>query len=581
MKKLLILIFFAVSVSAQSFAQALMYNPWVENIRAGEDIDSISIPAWVYFSAVDGKAYLADNIVNRAQALVFAPIEADSAGQAMFAGIYEWPDSLDVGKSYYLTSTAGRTSAIRNNNATAVGTAVSPTRMLVAPGQTNPNGIDESIYTTNGTIPGNVARHISLDSAAAISITYPIGQPMLTLYSGDDSTCVNASVFMQSPDGDTEFLLNDANLVLGRNGNYTYYTDTSITSSVTIGAVTGSFSIKADITEVTKPIVLVGDTLVAGISDATFITRKWAEDNLSGGGGGSSDALGTGFTSGGGTGTIPDGTVATCDGSFDIDGGFSGFDNKLTFSPSGIGDYANFIGIKHDNDNFLACFQDIGDESEFAIRGSVLKDSEFKGQVAVYPSVVNFESANIVSNSNARFSAAAASAAVMQHDDGAGKVVQVTVGSGNVEVVTTTGALIPPRLTETQRDALTPSEGWTVHNTTTHTPQYYDGSAWQNTARPYKVYAAIINQGGGSDPVATVLENTLGGTVVWTRSDVGSYLGTLTGAFLEGKTWTTSLVFTVSSYAKLFRNDDDSVRLFANDGDGEIENTPIEIRVYN
>ena len=288
MKKLLILFLLSVSISAQSFAQALMYNPWVENIVAGEDIDSISIPAWVYFSAVDGKAYLADNIVNRAQALVFAPIEADSAGQAMFAGIYEWPDSLDVGKSYYLTSTAGRTSSTRVANASTVGVAVSATRMLIGPGRLSPNGIDESIYTTNGTIPGNVARHISLDSAAAISITYPIGQPMLTLYSGDDSTCVNASVFMQSPDGDTEFLLNDANLVLGRNGNYTYYTDTSITSSVTVGAVTGSFNIKADSTEVTKPVVLVGDPLGTGISDGTLITRKWAEDNLSGGGGGAS-----------------------------------------------------------------------------------------------------------------------------------------------------------------------------------------------------------------------------------------------------------------------------------------------------
>jgi hypothetical protein len=47
----------------------------------------------------------------------------------------------------------------------------------------------------------------------------------------------------------------------------------------------------------------------------------------------------------------------------------------------------------------------------------------------------------------------------------------------------------------------------------------------------YKVYTAILNQSGTSVPVATVLENTLGGTVVWSYSGTGSYQATLTGAF--------------------------------------------------
>ena len=46
-----------------------------------------------------------------------------------------------------------------------------------------------------------------------------------------------------------------------------------------------------------------------------------------------------------------------------------------------------------------------------------------------------------------------------------------------------------------------------------------------------KVYRALLTQTGTDAPVATVLENTLGGEVVWTRDDIGLYTGTLAGAF--------------------------------------------------
>lgn len=51
-----------------------------------------------------------------------------------------------------------------------------------------------------------------------------------------------------------------------------------------------------------------------------------------------------------------------------------------------------------------------------------------------------------------------------------------------------------------------------------------------------KVYKALLTQNGTNAPVATVLENTLGGEVVWSRTDVGSYVGFLEGAF-DNKTW--------------------------------------------
>ena len=47
----------------------------------------------------------------------------------------------------------------------------------------------------------------------------------------------------------------------------------------------------------------------------------------------------------------------------------------------------------------------------------------------------------------------------------------------------------------------------------------------------YKEYVATVTQTGTAAPVATVLNNTLGGTLVWTRSTTGTYLATLTGAF--------------------------------------------------
>jgi len=47
-----------------------------------------------------------------------------------------------------------------------------------------------------------------------------------------------------------------------------------------------------------------------------------------------------------------------------------------------------------------------------------------------------------------------------------------------------------------------------------------------------KAYRALLTQTGTDAPVATVLENTLGGTPVWERSTFGTYTLTLTGAFV-------------------------------------------------
>ncbi|WP_295677290.1 hypothetical protein [uncultured Empedobacter sp.] len=108
----------------------------------------------------------------------------------------------------------------------------------------------------------------------------------------------------------------------------------------------------------------------------------------------------------------------------------------------------------------------------------------------------------------------------------------------------------------------------------------------QGVARPYKVYTALLSQSGTSAPVATVLENTLGGTVVWGYSSAGEYSGTLTGAFVLNKTavFITALGANQNIYG-ISRNGANAIavrtRDFVGASDGILDDTTIEIRVYN
>lgn len=123
-----------------------------------------------------------------------------------------------------------------------------------------------------------------------------------------------------------------------------------------------------------------------------------------------------------------------------------------------------------------------------------------------------------------------------------------------------------------------------------------------DTTRPYKVYTALLTQSGTNAPVATVLQNTLSGTITWSYSLVGSYQATLVGAFPSSKTF-----FYVTSEAsynnapqiysqkirQLTRISDDIVFLSQTElnftagvfssaeGANNFQNASIEIRVYN
>ena len=121
-------------------------------------------------------------------------------------------------------------------------------------------------------------------------------------------------------------------------------------------------------------------------------------------------------------------------------------------------------------------------------------------------------------------------------------------------------------------------------------PPFSEGTAFvsdiQKYVRPYNVYVALLTQSGTDNPTAIVLENNIG-NIEWTRDEVGSYLGILTGAFTENKTFVTltqggGVVCILNSQ----RVSDDVVTYSSNNTDSP--NNPIdvggmvqiEIRVY-
>src|SRR5581483_8227485 len=104
---------------------------------------------------------------------------------------------------------------------------------------------------------------------------------------------------------------------------------------------------------------------------------------------------------------------------------------------------------------------------------------------------------------------------------------------------------------------------------------------------PYKKYVALLSQSGTSAPTVVVLENTLGGTITWTRSSNGYYTGTLTNAFTQNKTWLQSEASDVGgniTNARLMWSNVSNVIFNTKDASMSNEdgytNLSIEIRVY-
>ena len=138
---------------------------------------------------------------------------------------------------------------------------------------------------------------------------------------------------------------------------------------------------------------------------------------------------------------------------------------------------------------------------------------------------------------------------------------------------------------ETTEDGITPAEVGVILKDVV---DYVDQQV------PYKSYIALLTQDGGAGaPVATVIQNNLGGTVLWERIGLGNYKATLVGAFVTNKT-----IYFISPTKNITMNlsrvNSDVISLQTVEfiwnelgymdyipTDGYLLNNSIEIRIYN
>ena len=102
----------------------------------------------------------------------------------------------------------------------------------------------------------------------------------------------------------------------------------------------------------------------------------------------------------------------------------------------------------------------------------------------------------------------------------------------------------------------------------------------------YKVYVASLIQTGTAAPVATVLQNTTGGTFTWSRTSTGKYKATISGITLpankvvifENATGDLNLGGKITSTTVI------DIDQFSSGGggysDGMLAGTSVEIRIY-
>jgi hypothetical protein len=139
-------------------------------------------------------------------------------------------------------------------------------------------------------------------------------------------------------------------------------------------------------------------------------------------------------------------------------------------------------------------------------------------------------------------------------------------------------------------DVAAPDDMLYIFDTSTNTSKQISVEDLQ----PYKVYSALITQGGTDVPVATVLQNTLGVTMTWSRVSEGVYKVTASsGIFLEAKTWTiiNNINISGATYFDINRGSDTEVFVASSiydagtppyvPADGIIAALSLEIRVYN
>ena len=70
--------------------------------------------------------------------------------------------------------------------------------------------------------------------------------------------------------------------------------------------------------------------------------------------------------------------------------------------------------------------------------------------------------------------------------------------SAVLDIKSVTRGLLPPRMTQTERDSIeSPAEGLVVYNTTTNKPNYYNGTKWMNYEGTVATFIIGMQYGGG------------------------------------------------------------------------------------
>lgn len=101
----------------------------------------------------------------------------------------------------------------------------------------------------------------------------------------------------------------------------------------------------------------------------------------------------------------------------------------------------------------------------------------------------------------------------------------------------------------------------------------------------YTVYTALLNQTGAAAPVATILQNTTGGTITWIKTGTGEYTATIANALF---TLNKTLVFINNGdglhqgagIAPSWTSPTTTTINIDTFSDGALINGAIEIRVY-
>jgi len=109
-------------------------------------------------------------------------------------------------------------------------------------------------------------------------------------------------------------------------------------------------------------------------------------------------------------------------------------------------------------------------------------------------------------------------------------------------------------------------------------------AAFANTSPGYTVYTALVTQAGGAAPTATVLQNSITGTLTWARTGAGVYTLTSNGtAFTVDKTILFLNVGDGEANQMLMwtRTSSSVITLNTNGADDRITAGAFELRVYS